>query len=124
MFEPGSSFKIVTASAAIELGLVTPSTLIDCEGGAFNPYGHRIRDYHKLGVEPFHTCFAESSNIAMIKVAAMLGQERLEHWIRRFGFGRTTIVILAVRKARAFSAGGSRGRGFPWVRFRWGRRSP
>lgn len=90
VFEPGSSFKIVTASAAIELGLVTPSTLIDCEGGAFNPYGHRIRDYHKLGVEPFHTCFAESSNIAMIKVAAMLGQERLEHWIRRFGFGRTT----------------------------------
>ncbi len=90
VFEPGSAFKIVTAAAAIELGLVTPSTRIDCEGGAFNPYGHRIRDYHKLGVEPFHTCFAESSNIAIIKVAAMLGEERLEHWIRRFGFGRTT----------------------------------
>lgn len=90
VFEPGSSFKIVTASAAIELGLVTPKTMIDCEGGAFNPYGHRIRDYHALGVEPFRVCFAESSNIAMIKVAAMLGQERMEEWIRRFGFGQTT----------------------------------
>ncbi|HQM48300.1 MAG TPA: penicillin-binding protein [Candidatus Hydrogenedentes bacterium] len=90
VFEPGSSFKIVTASAAIELGLVTPETMINCENGAFNPYGHRIRDYHSLGVEPFRTCFAESSNIAMIKVAAMLGRERLEEWIRRFGFGQTT----------------------------------
>ncbi|MFO7973052.1 MAG: penicillin-binding protein [Candidatus Hydrogenedentota bacterium] len=90
VFEPGSSFKIVTASAAIELGIVTPETMIDCEGGAFNPYGHRIRDYHTLYVEPFRTCFAESSNIAIIKVAAKLGPERLEEWIRRFGFGRTT----------------------------------
>lgn len=90
VFEPGSSFKIVTASAAIELGIVTPETLIDCENGAFNPYGHRIRDYHPLKVEPFRTCFAESSNIAMIKVTAKLGPERLEEWIRRFGFGQTT----------------------------------
>jgi len=90
VFEPGSSFKIVTAAAALELGIVTPETMIDCEGGAFNPYGHRIRDYHTLYVEPFRTCFAESSNIAMIKVAAKLGPERLEEWIRRFGFGQTT----------------------------------
>ncbi|HOF38802.1 MAG TPA: penicillin-binding protein [Candidatus Hydrogenedentes bacterium] len=115
VFEPGSSFKIVTAAAAIELGLVTPSTRIDCEGGAFNPYGHRIRDYHKLGVEPFHTCFAESSNIAMIKVAAMLGEERLEQWIRRFGFGRATSPDFG----SAESAGIFRGRG-AWSRLSMG----
>lgn len=90
VFEPGSAFKIVTASAALEHGLVTPETMINCENGAFNPYGHRIKDFHKLGTVPFTTCFAESSNIATIKVAALLGPERLESWVKRFGFGQPT----------------------------------
>jgi cell division protein FtsI/penicillin-binding protein 2 len=90
VFEPGSAFKIVTASAALELGLITPETRFDCEGGRFNPYGHTINDFHRLGVEPFTRCFEESSNIAMIKVAKMLGPERLEQWIRAFGFGERT----------------------------------
>jgi len=38
-FEPGSSFKVVTASAALENKLLTPETMIDCKGGSFNPYG-------------------------------------------------------------------------------------
>lgn len=91
VFEPGSSFKIVTASAALEHGLITPETIIDCEGGSFNPYGHRITDYHRFKKpEPFYECFTQSSNVAMIKVAAMLGPERLEQWILRFGFGQKT----------------------------------
>jgi stage V sporulation protein D (sporulation-specific penicillin-binding protein) len=90
VFEPGSAFKIVTAAAALEHGLVKPETMIDCENGAFNPYGHRIKDAHKMGILPFRECFAHSSNIAMIKVAAMLGEERLEEWIRKFGFGKAT----------------------------------
>ncbi len=90
VFEPGSSFKIVTASAALENGLVTPDTMINCEGGTFNPYGHTVRDFHKMGVEPFRKCFEESSNIAMIKVGAMLGPERLNDWIQRYGFGKRT----------------------------------
>jgi cell division protein FtsI (penicillin-binding protein 3) len=90
IFEPGSSFKIVTASAALELGLIAPDDQIDCMGGKFNPYGHTIRDTHELDVAPFWETFAQSSNIAIIKVAALLGEERLESWIRRFGFGQRT----------------------------------
>jgi cell division protein FtsI/penicillin-binding protein 2 len=92
MFEPGSSFKIVTAAAALESGLISPGDPIDCMGGRFNPYGHTIRDTHALGVVPFSRCFAVSSNIAMIKVAALLGPERLESWIHRFGFGEATTL--------------------------------
>ena len=95
MFEPGSSFKIVTASAALELGLVDSNHMIDCMGGRFNPYGHTIRDTHELDVVPFSEAFAQSSNIAIIKVAALLGEERLESWIRRYGFGKRTNVGVA-----------------------------
>lgn len=89
-FEPGSVFKIVTASAALEHGIVRPETLIDCEDGGFNPYGHYIRDFYALEVVPFYEAYAQSSNVALIKLAAELGPERLEAWIRRFGFGEPT----------------------------------
>lgn len=88
VFEPGSCFKIIVGSAALEHNLVTPETPINCEGGTWNPYGHTIRDFHKLGVVPFREAFAESSNIGFIKLAAQLGPERLDTWIRRFGIGR------------------------------------
>jgi len=90
LFEPGSAFKLLTAAAALEEGIVTRDTPIDCLGGSFNPYGHTIRDTHKLDVVPFWETFAQSSNIAIIKVAAKLKPEGLEKWIREFGFGQRT----------------------------------
>jgi len=90
VFEPGSSFKIVAAAGALELGLITIEQAIDCEGGSYNPYGHRISDApgHRLGVVPFSEAFAQSSNVGITKVAALLGPERFESWIRKFGFGQ------------------------------------
>ncbi len=102
VFEPGSSFKIVTAAAALEQGLITPSDNIDCEGGSFNPYGHRIRDTHPMDVASFGDCFAVSSNIAIIKVAGLLGPDRLEEWIQRFGFGKKTALGLPGESAGIF----------------------
>lgn len=93
-FEPGSAFKIVTAAAALEHNLISPDDMIDCMGGRFNPYGKSIRDTHPMRVASFRQCFAASSNIAMIKVAALLGPERMEAWIRRFGFGVKTGIEL------------------------------
>lgn len=102
VFEPGSSFKVVTAAAALEQGLITPSDNIDCEGGSFNPYGHRIRDTHPMDVASFRDCFAASSNIAIIKVAGLLGPARLEEWIGRFGFGKRSALGLPGESAGIF----------------------
>lgn len=91
-FEPGSAFKIIVASAALEQSLVTVDEPIDCENGSYRPPGRRkpLRDVHRMGVEPFWNCFAQSSNIAMVKVALLLGEERMADWIGRYGFGRPT----------------------------------
>ena len=90
VFEPGSVFKIVTAAAGLENGLVNWDTMIDCENGLMRIGRRQVRDYHKMGVVPFSQAFQDSSNIAFIKIADMLGPERLDDWIRRFGFGQRT----------------------------------
>jgi cell division protein FtsI/penicillin-binding protein 2 len=102
-FEPGSSFKIVTAAAALDQHLITTETLIDCKHGRYVPCGrHVIGDYHPMGVEPFRKCFEQSSNIAIIQVGALLGPEHLEYWIRRFGFGGRACMDFTVETAGIF----------------------
>ncbi|GMV99534.1 MAG: penicillin-binding protein 3 [Candidatus Hydrogenedentota bacterium] len=91
VFEPGSAFKIVTAAAALETGAVTLDSTVNCEGGQYVFAGRRlIKDVHKMNVVTFAECFAESSNIGIIKVADRLGPEVLNEWIQRFGFGQRT----------------------------------
>ena len=90
LYEPGSTFKIVTAGAALEEHTVQPGDLIDVKGGSIR-FGNRvIRDTHDHGVLSFADVIVESSNVGAIKVGLQLGAERMAAYVARFGFGRPT----------------------------------
>jgi cell division protein FtsI (penicillin-binding protein 3) len=89
LYEPGSTFKIVTASAAIEEGLIHTTDPIDCSPG-YITFGTRvIRDTHEYGTLPFIDVIAKSSNVGAIKVGMRVGPTRLDQYVNRFGFGQT-----------------------------------
>jgi cell division protein FtsI/penicillin-binding protein 2 len=93
-FEPGSIFKIVAYSAALEEGLITPDSKINCEGGSIMVNGHRIEDAGAYGILTAAQALAKSSNVAAIKIGQMLGYERLARYVDLYGFGRRTKVEL------------------------------
>ncbi len=92
-FEPGSIFKLVTYSAALEERVIRPDTKIDCGGGQIKIADRVIHD-HPYGVLTAAQALAKSSNVAAIKIGMQLGNERLARYIERFGFGRRTGVEL------------------------------
>ena len=94
VYEPGSVFKIVTYSAAIEQHVVKPEDSIDCQHGSIDVFGMRIRDHESLGVVTIAEALAHSSDVAAIKVGMRLGDERLYHYIREYGFGSQTGIEL------------------------------
>ncbi len=88
LYEPGSTFKLVTASAAIETGVIKPTDVIDVSAGMIR-FGHRvIDDMHRYNQLSFAEVLVKSSNVGAIKVGLKLGAERMGLYIRRFGFGR------------------------------------
>jgi cell division protein FtsI (penicillin-binding protein 3) len=94
VYEPGSTFKAIMAAAALEAGVVTPETRIDCERGALRIGKRVIHDHDPYGVLSFADVIAFSSNIGSAKVAFQLGAERLAGTIRDFGFGRISGIDL------------------------------
>jgi cell division protein FtsI (penicillin-binding protein 3) len=92
-FEPGSIFKIVTYSAALEEGLIRPQSLIDCGRGEIHVANRVIHDGHG-GVMTAMQAFAKSSNVAAIKVGEKVGLRTLSTYIDRFGFGKRTGIEL------------------------------
>ncbi|HEY9421248.1 MAG TPA: penicillin-binding protein 2, partial [Thermoanaerobaculia bacterium] len=94
MYEPGSTFKIFTAAAALESGLIRPEDEMDCEMGGITLLGIRIRDHKPFGRLTFAQVLEKSSNVGVIKAALRLGDERLYRTIRGFGFGELTGIDL------------------------------
>ncbi len=88
LYEPGSTFKLVTASAALEEGVITPSDPVDVSEGLIRLRGRTVRDDHRYGVLSFGDVIVKSSNVGAIKVGLKLGADRLGAYVTRFGFGR------------------------------------
>ena len=94
VYEPGSAFKVVTLSAALEEKVTTPDELIDCQMGSIVYNRMRIRDSKGHGILPVWGVLAESSNVGTIKIALRLGEERYYKYIRAFGLGQQTGIEL------------------------------
>ncbi len=93
-FEPGSSFKIVTASAVLQEGLVKRDDKFFCENGKFKWERHVYHDHKPHGWLIFSDVIKYSSNIGTMKSALKLGERRLYRYIKRFGFGKKTGIGL------------------------------
>lgn len=92
--EPGSTFKIVVVSGALNDHLITLNDVYDCENGAFR-YGKRLlRDHHPYGLLTVEGIIAHSSNIGAAKIGMKMGPERLFHYVKQFGFGDHTGITL------------------------------
>lgn len=87
-YEPGSVFKPFVAAAALEEGLYTPESLINCENGAWMVGRRVIHDDHPKGVISVSEVIKYSSNIGAAKLAFKLGADRTLSYLRDMGFGR------------------------------------
>jgi cell division protein FtsI (penicillin-binding protein 3) len=94
-YEPGSVFKIIPAAAAVNEGVATPESVEDCELGAYRvPNGPLIHDIKPNGWLTLSQILRKSSNIGITKIATRLGQERLDKYTYKFGFGQKTGIDL------------------------------
>ena len=108
-FEPGSTFKIVAATAAIELKSITLEQEFNCENGSFLYKNLRINDHEDFGLLNISQIISNSSNIGIIKITDIVGQNNFYRFAREFGFGSLTHIDLmgeftgTLRKTRYWS---------------------
>lgn len=94
MFEPGSVFKIVTASAALEENKVSEGEKFFCENGSYKIAGHVLHDHQPHGWLTFTEVIEQSSNIGTCKIAQVLGTNILYNYVKLFGFGSKSGINL------------------------------
>jgi len=110
IYEPGSTFKIVVGTAALEERLFSQNQTFDCSRGSIEVGGKNVRDAHKHGVLSFEEVIQKSSNVGTIQIGMKLGKERIYEYAKRFGFGEKTKIDLPgevsgwIRKPEKWSA--------------------
>ncbi|PYI47426.1 MAG: penicillin-binding protein 2 [Verrucomicrobia bacterium] len=94
MMEPGSTFKIVAAAAALNERKVHPDSSIFCENGLWNFGGAALHDHRAFSNLSVREILIKSSNIGAAKLALTVGDQKFYEYIRRFGFGERTGIEL------------------------------
>jgi len=94
IYEPGSTFKLITLAAALDQNLTRPDEVFNCENGAVYIAGHRIRDHKPFGMLTVTDILAKSSDVGAIKIALRIGAPKFYEYIRAFGFGQQTGIDL------------------------------
>ena len=94
IYEPGSTFKVVAFSAALEKKLARPDDRIDCQMGAITVAGRVVHDHKPFGTLTIAEALEKSSNVAAIKLGLRVGDETMYDYIRRYGFGSKTGIEL------------------------------
>ncbi len=94
VYEPGSTFKLVTYSAALEQKVTNPDQLIDCQGGKMELAGRIIHDSHPNYVLTVSQALAESSDVAAVKLALRMGSEKFNQYVHDYGFGSRSDIEL------------------------------
>ncbi len=94
IYEPGSTFKVVAFSAALEKKLAKVDDRIDCQMGAITVAGRVVHDHHPFGSLTIAEALAKSSNVAAIKLGLRVGDPTMYDYIKRFGFGSKTGIEL------------------------------
>lgn len=93
IYDPGSTMKSITVSAALNEGLVTPDTVFDIGHGSW-AYGGRILRDHPTGHVTVKQIIQKSSNIGAAKIGLLLGNRRLEAYFKAFGYTKPTGIDL------------------------------
>jgi|Deesub1362A_J573_1020465.scaffolds.fasta_scaffold00134_52 cell division protein FtsI (penicillin-binding protein 3) len=94
IYEPGSTFKSILASAALEEGLVDVDEEFDVSRGYIVVGGKAIRDVHRHETLTFREVIQKSSNVGAVQIGLRLGKERYYEYMKRFGFGDRTGIDL------------------------------
>jgi cell division protein FtsI (penicillin-binding protein 3)/stage V sporulation protein D (sporulation-specific penicillin-binding protein) len=94
MMEPGSTFKIVAAAAALNKRKLRPDSSVFCENGLWNFGGAALHDHRSFSYLSVRDILIKSSNIGAAKLALTVGEQKFYEYIRRFGFGERTGIEL------------------------------
>ena len=94
IYEPGSTFKIISIAAALQEEVVNENDIFDCEGGRIFISGIKIEDYRRFSLLSLPEIIYYSSNVGAIKIGLRLGKERLYRYLKSFGFGEKTGIDL------------------------------